>query len=211
MISRLTVVSVIILFISVSAYAEPRTLLGGDTQIESGGYGAPVVMFSMFNEEFAVMIGAEGGWIINHQFVIGGGGYGLTTLHEIRQETVDQNGQSATEKYIIDFGYGGMLLSYIYRPNDLVHIYISGMIAGGGVSISQQQPSELDVSTLHNDPVFVLDPKVHFELNVTRWFRVGVGVGYRWVGGYKEYEEIEFKSGELKSWQSAITLKFGSF
>ena len=48
------------------AWAQQRTLISGD--IESGGYGAPVVKISWLNGEAAVVVGAQGGWIINHSF-----------------------------------------------------------------------------------------------------------------------------------------------
>jgi hypothetical protein len=56
---------------------EEETLISGG--IDSGGFGALVFKFSGVNDQFAGFAGARGGWIINHQFVVGGGGYGLTS------------------------------------------------------------------------------------------------------------------------------------
>src|SRR4051794_928589 len=54
---------------------QPRTLLSRPFQ--SGGYGAPVVSYTRFAGTDSVLIGARGGWVLNHQLVIGGGGFGL--------------------------------------------------------------------------------------------------------------------------------------
>ena len=57
--------------------AQEETLISG--QLEYGGYGGPVVKFTTINNDWEVMVGGRGGWIINHSFVLGGGGYGLVT------------------------------------------------------------------------------------------------------------------------------------
>ncbi|NIN69246.1 MAG: hypothetical protein GTO63_32105, partial [Anaerolineae bacterium] len=56
---------------------EPETLIEGD--VRHGGFGGPVVKFTEVNNEFGVLVGGRGGWIINDSFVLGAGGYGLVT------------------------------------------------------------------------------------------------------------------------------------
>jgi hypothetical protein len=34
----------------------------------------------------ALLVGAQGGWIINHRFILGLGGYGLATRHDVPTE-----------------------------------------------------------------------------------------------------------------------------
>lgn len=51
-------------------------------EIHHGLYGAPAVSFSGIDGRMALLVGGQGGWIINfnqnHTFVIGGAGYSLT-------------------------------------------------------------------------------------------------------------------------------------
>ena len=54
------------------ASAQDEQLVSG--KIESGGFGAPVWKITQINGETAMLTGGRGGWIINHTFVIGGGG-----------------------------------------------------------------------------------------------------------------------------------------
>ncbi|MBN1426023.1 hypothetical protein JXA88_15850, partial [Candidatus Fermentibacteria bacterium] len=60
---------------AITVQEQPETLLKGP--IENGGFGGLVVKFSQLADQTAVFVGGRGGWILNHTFVIGGGGYGL--------------------------------------------------------------------------------------------------------------------------------------
>ncbi|KPK81198.1 MAG: hypothetical protein AMS25_07250 [Gemmatimonas sp. SM23_52] len=92
--------SLLVLFLALasSAAAQERTLLGRG--FHSGGFGGPVVKFSEVDGDFAVFVGARGGWIINHMFVLGAGGYGLVNEIDI----------GFPGPRDIEFGYGGVEL-----------------------------------------------------------------------------------------------------
>src|SRR3989339_1042733 len=72
---RLMVFTAAVMIFAGSAFAQERTLLG-DGEITSGGFGGPEIKLSTLYDKSALMIGGKGGWIINHKFSIGGGGYG---------------------------------------------------------------------------------------------------------------------------------------
>ena len=73
--------AVLLLFLSQSSRAQEETLMGSG-EIASGGFGAPVVKFTEITGDPAVLVGGRGGWIVNHTFVLGAGGYGLVTMHK---------------------------------------------------------------------------------------------------------------------------------
>src|SRR3954451_437181 len=54
-----------------------HTLVG--SRIESGGYAGPRVAVGRVAARDAVLAGFEAGWIVNHRFMLGAGGYGLVT------------------------------------------------------------------------------------------------------------------------------------
>ena len=56
-------------------FSQEETLLSG--KLQSGGFGAPTVKFTLIDGLGAVLVGGYGGWLINHSFLIGVGGYGL--------------------------------------------------------------------------------------------------------------------------------------
>jgi hypothetical protein len=151
----------ILLALASPALAQERTLIRGG--FASGGFGAPVVKFSQIDGEFALFVGGRGGWIINHTFVLGVGGYGLAN-------DIDTNGDGVRD---LELGYGGLELEYINSSNNLIHFTAYLLVGGGGLS-----------GTAGNEEaVFVLEPALNGELNVTDYFRLHAGAGYRWVSG----------------------------
>ncbi len=152
--------------------AQEETLISG--QLEHGGYAGPVVKFTTINNDWEVMVGGRGGWIINHSFVLGGGGYGLVT--DVEAEHIDR-----TRDVVLELGYGGGMLEYVGYPNELIHYSASLLIGGGGVNYIR----EITETRLYSDAdaFFVLEPEVNFMVNITTHFRAGVGAGYRLISG----------------------------
>ena len=67
-------------------------------------------------------MGGRGGWIINHEFVVGGGGYGLST-------DILVDGKK------LAMGYGGLELGYVFFSDSLVHFTIHSLFGFGGISL----------------------------------------------------------------------------
>ncbi len=168
---------------------QQETLIKGG--IDSGGFGALVFRFSGVNDQFAMFTGARGGWIINHQFIIGLGGYGLSS-----QICVDEDGRCRTRE--IDFGYGGLELEYIGSWDRVIHYSLQLLVGGGGVTRFN----------FSSDPVFVLEPVANMEVNITKWFRINAGGGYRFVSGAGSGP---VGNSELSAPFGNLELKFGSF
>src|SRR5689334_18635547 len=106
-----------------AAPAADETLVQKD--VDHGGYGGPRVGYTRLAGNDAMWIGGEGGWIIDHRFIIGGAGYGLVTQQPAG------GALAATDD--LTLGYGGFLLGYTVRPHELVHATVSTLIGGGGV------------------------------------------------------------------------------
>lgn len=194
--------------VATSKAQEEETLLGGG--FESGGYGAPVVKFTTVKGEFGVMVGGYGGWLINHAFMIGGGGFGLVTNHYASPasgNTYDIFGRGRLE-----FGYGGGMLEFIFSPMSVVHSSLSLLIGGGTVSFTSQRYNGFDMwygsAEQQQDPVFVLEPSLNVELNVTSFFRVNAGGSYRYVSGVSMYG---LKNADLSGASINLAFKFGAF
>jgi hypothetical protein len=182
---------------SALAAQDEETLISG--KIESGGFGALVWKLTEINGETAIMGGGRGGWIINHTFVIGAGGYGLVNNMEPRGIHF--------EKYLVlELGYGGLEFEYIANSQRLIHYSIYTLIGGGNVTYRERdRPYE---EAYVADGFFVAEPGVSFELNVTKFFRVGLGTSYRYINGVN----LEGTSNsELQGLSANLTLKFGKF
>jgi hypothetical protein len=173
--------------------AEEETLVGRG--VESGGFGAPVVRFSEVNDEFAVFVGARGGWIINHVFFLGGGGYGLANdidLDKIRNPSFRD----------VEFGYGGLEMGFIGQSDRIVHFTVQLLIGAGGVTRND------NFVFYDDDAVFVLEPSADVVLNVTTYFRLAAGGGYRMVAGS---ETPGIDNEDLSAPFASLALKFGRF
>jgi len=183
--------------IALPAWAEkggdqPETLFSGE--MENGGFGAPVVKITTIDGNAEVMVGGRGGWIINHTFVLGGGGYGTAT--KTRSDRLNSDGQ-------YEFGHGGLELEYIWRHAELVHGTFLLHVGAGSI----EHPGFLDTRA-GQDSVFVLEPTVSAELNVVKFFRVAIGGGYRFV---IDVDVNGLNDGDLSGPAGTITLKFGWF
>ncbi len=207
-------VMLFVMLLQVYCFPQGETLIHG--KIESGGYGAVSVKFSNVNNKFATFIGGYGGWLINHTFLVGAGGYGL--VNTIRPPS----GSLAVplvniaipvyyplEKSRIQFGYGGLYLEYIDNPQSLVHFTFSTLIGAGAVTYTNYNSgliyySDNGVSSV----VFVLEPSLNAELNVASFFRINAGIGYRFISGV---DIAGLTNSDLSSIEATLSFKFGKF
>lgn len=173
---------------------EDETLISG--KLDFGFYGAPIIKFTKINDEFAVLCGGRGGLLINHRFLVGGGGYGL--VNEIPVNNIWPNND-----YLLEFGYGGLVLEYILAPRKLVHLSVYTLIGAGSVCFQDRWYEPWD-----HDAFFVAEPGLDLMMNITRCFRIGVGGSYRYISGIN----LGGLSNEDISGPSAVlTFKFGRF
>ncbi len=170
------------------ALAQQQTLVSGG--LESGGFGAPIVRFSEVNGQFAVLVGGRGGWIINHTFVLGAAGYGVATDVEVAGNP-NRRG--------LEFGYGGADLEVVLGSDALIHLTLQTLIGGGAFQLNYGGPT---------DGVFVFEPALNIDLNVTPFMRLGMGGGYRWV---TDVDLIGFSDADFSAFFGSVVLKFGSF
>ena len=189
-----------------TSFAQEQTLISGP--IENGGYGGPVVKFTRVSDKFAVLVGGYGGWLINHTFMIGGGGYGLA--NSIHASRTAQTYYGTGDNLRTQFGYGGLVLEYIGIPDNLIHYSVSALIGAGGVSYNYLYDMYLPSfeNTEHASPCFVLEPSAGVELNVTPFFRMNASVGYRLVRGT---DLPGITDADLSDLSGYLTFKFGKF
>jgi hypothetical protein len=196
-----------IFFVYVPAPAQEQTIFG-DTEIEHGGYGGPVVKFASVNDEIGVLVGGRGGWIINHTFSIGLAGYGLA--NNIKAHTVGPNGR----KYL-EMGYGGLDLEYIAESDNLLHFSIHSLIGGGSAGFRyswdyqrRDYDYDDDYYNSNHDSFFIIEPGVNLDLNVTPWFRTSAGVSYRYVTGLSSAATT---NSDISGLSAGLTFRFGKF
>ncbi len=202
----LSIAAAVMIFAGQS-FSQEKTLLGSG-EVSNGGFGGPVVKYVQIKGEPGVLVGGRGGWIINHTFVIGGGGYGLANDIKSDNPPYLYNGQWYNT--YLNFGYGGVELEYIFQSDDLLHFSVYSLIGGGDVSYRNERFNDNhDMNwDSNNDAFFVFEPAINAELNVISFMRIDVGASYRFISGVN-FEGL--KNSDLAGPSASLTLKFGSF
>lgn len=186
--------------------------LVGNKKVRLSGYGAPMVRMGESNGNFMAFAGAKAGLMID-SFVIGGA-YFIYTGY---MEDVANNGH----KHNILTQYGGFVLEYNFFPKNIVNFSV-GSIIGPGTSgyVSEEENSHHDHDDYddhhhddyyykyHGTYFFVLEPEIMLYVNVTRFFRVGVGVSYRFTDGLDEYGLTD---KTFDGFNGLLMLQFGWF
>lgn len=150
-----------------------KEMYGG--KITNSGYGGPVIKFSRFNDQFALMTGGRGAATINNRYTIGGGGYGIAN-------SISIPGSFEDTSRLFKMGYGGIELGYILLPGKKVNIGTSLLIACGA-AFWQNNPKG-DKEKLFDDDfnIFpVLEPSLYGEVALNRFMRLHTGISYRYV------------------------------
>jgi hypothetical protein len=170
---------------------EDETLITRRTTI--GAYVAPVLKVSTLNNTLAVLAGGHGGIIFNRSFVIGLAAYGLVNEIEVNTQS----------HQLVDFGYAGLLMGYVNRSYKIVHFTAYSLIGGGGLRYRT-----CFYDDWYDDILFVFEPCLDVEVNVTKHFRIGLGGSYRFVHGV-EFDGLT--NNDVSGPSGSLTFKCGVF
>ena len=119
-------VILLLLALPVMAQDDEQTLFGSDSNIEHGGFGAPLVSFTKINGKLGVLAGARAGWIIGHVLSLGAGGYYL--VNNVQANQLGPQNQPYVNMY-----YGGFDMELILASSAPVHLSLHSLVGGGAV------------------------------------------------------------------------------
>ena len=140
---KIILICCIALLLIVPMAAQAETLTGDG--FESGGYGGPVYKVGMLSGGTGLFSGGRGGWIINHTFVVGGGGY--STLFDVKTDIAREQGV-----LYLQMSYGGFEMEYIHNSDNVFHWTVHMTLGGGSASLRLHDPDE----TLESDSFFLI-------------------------------------------------------
>jgi hypothetical protein len=194
---------IIIFFMIADVTGQEQTQLKDES--EKGGFGGPVLKFTNINKQTAIMIGGRGGWILGHSLVLGGGGYAV-----INEIDAPVNALPLEGPLDIEFGYIGFELEYIFDPTSIYHFGFYTLIGGGATNFVKDVGSVTSSNEQAGETafMFVLEPAVNAELNITEWFRLCVGVSYRMTIGV---DQERLDNSDFSGVNGNLTFKFGKF
>jgi hypothetical protein len=179
--------------------ADPKVLFGGE-KIDVSGFGGAVVEFGSIDGSAAIVNGGAGAALFNRSLFLGG--YGLSLSNSI-QNTDIQTGISRE----VDFAHGGVYAGYVFFPHKLVHFGVSSKVGWGVLRLSPENAFLSSVSPV-SDNLLVFTPQLEAEVNLSYWFKVNAGLGYRTVAGV---DNSFYSQRALSSPSFTLSFLFGWF
>jgi hypothetical protein len=194
---------------------EPETLFGSEN-VTIGGYVGPEVKFTNINNDFGLMIGGRIGMLVNSNFTLGIGGYGLVTSHAVDNYYVQPNiGNNMDSSAYLRVGYGGLHLGYIFEPSKVAHISVGVLVGAGGAAYTSTYWHNNDNFQDHNNfttyessAFFTAEPMIGAEINIVKMMRIEASASYRYVSGLG-LSNTENK--DISGFSGNIIFKFGKF
>ncbi|HSG67419.1 MAG TPA: hypothetical protein VK994_01835 [Bacteroidales bacterium] len=186
------------------------TLFGNrDGHIDHGGWAGLNFGYTQIKGNDTYLMGARGGWMIDHHFTIGLAGMGFISDRDYL------SGLPKVEEVNLAGGYGGLFLEATIAPFSPVHVTIPVIIGAGGVAYTRSYWYENSWDnhnysnyTLDSDAYFVFEPGLEIELNLIKFMRFAVGGSYRFTS---DISMIESSPKMLHGFNGHFALKFGWF
>ncbi|MCF8246352.1 MAG: hypothetical protein K9J37_18115 [Saprospiraceae bacterium] len=162
-----------------------ETLIGKTGLKFSGLWGGSNIGLAGFDGENHGMFGGFFGLEFSKSLLLGFGG-------SSGSESTTYNGNY--RKYDID--YGGFLIGYSYQSYKVVHPRVSFLIGSGTLKVKDEP----------EDNIFVVQPSAGIEVNLFRWFRMGLEGGYRFVSNTNLPKPND---GDASAPFAQLSLRFG--
>jgi hypothetical protein len=159
------------------------------------GYGAATADINNMASRTNLNVGAYGGVLLNHKWLIGAAG-----SNTFLRKTINGNSQS------FQYHNYGLYTEYHLNPEKPVHL-VAGLMAGAGY-LQAKQAVAGDKYSRVGDWHYLITPNVGLSVNVTKFMRVHTRVSYHFAGDTK-YSDLT--SRDLRSLSGGVALVFGSF
>jgi hypothetical protein len=164
-----------------------ETLVGSRGLGFSGIWGGSKHQLANFNNngKNSYMAGGFFGLEFGKALLVGWGHYNL--IDEFKWDNI--------ENQQFDMRWNPMLIQYGFRNYKPIHPQIGVELGRGRVELGDIR-----------DRIFVVQPTAGLEINVFRWFHVGLDGGYRFVN---DSSIAGLSDQELSGWFGQASLKFG--
>ena len=189
-------------------------------------FWGPSLKMNQINGKSVVFGGLRGGWIMNHSYGVGAGMYFSLNKFDAFDEVSTRD-----KSHNISFVYGGFEAEYIGKWKKRIHYTIHSLIGFGSLSYGYtdydyryrgddfpydsfksvggfSNGNTEDDDTGASDGLFVIEPSLNIEVNITKKLRFNTGVSYRAVAGVKLNG---FDNSDLSGFGASIVFKSGQY
>lgn len=174
----------------------------GSSKIRVGGFGAPTLKFTTFDDKMGLLMGGYAGVMLNSQLMLGAGAYAL--VNNIEAPRADP----ADPTLYWNMWYTGFVPEYTIKSHKLFHAAVGALIGGGGVMKNERYDDFEDYDPQDYSGFFVAEPHVNVEMNITSYLRVAIGGSYRFVKGSST---TGITDNKLSGPAAHFTIKAGKF
>jgi hypothetical protein len=163
-------------------------------KVKISGFGSITIDLGQADGNFASYFGGEGAVIFNRSFYMGFYGKGVMPTNEYTfNHYISAFDKAVEETRYSVFGHGGFLVGGIFNAEKPYHFGISSTFGVGSVGLINDYGNELP-DYLDQDifffPVYVVTPKVDFEMNITYWFKFSLSASYQFVSDKSIYANV---------------------
>lgn len=159
---------------------------GNKTKVS--GFGGITTEFSQVDGNFGFSLGGQAAVLLDRSVFIGFYGQGVVNFprYELTIYSEKLNNNIVLPKNLIFF-HAGIYTGYVFMPKKPFHFGLSAKFGWGGITLVDEFYNYNSKSN-SGDPevvdfIFAVTPQAEFEMNITNWFKLNMGVGYRFVTG----------------------------
>jgi hypothetical protein len=185
----------IIVSATIAAPCVAQTSAVGTRISDYGGFVGLDLRFGDVAGKFAAFAGAEAALLMKRRVYAGIRGSGLATDNS----RIPAGGSSPGGT--LAMGYGGFVLGYIAPTRSLADVSLDFLLGAGGVGLSTAGEKDWD-------GVFVFEPSATVELKLLRAARIGLGVGYRFVG---DVDVPGVRDKDIRGFTGLVRMRVGRF
>ncbi len=166
-----------------------------------GGYWSINAGYTQIANEDALVFGTTFSYIANRILEVGISGQGIFSNNPMLG--------NYGNKVAVGAFYGGLHVAPVLFSNKAVHFTFPVLIGGGaGGYYDYKAYEEFEIEDYDWDALFVIEPGVNVELNISRFLRLGIGGKYRFTN---KVEIDTMDENAFKGFTGGLTLKVGKF
>ena len=176
---------------AMTATAAPVQALVNDVEADWGFFIRPELKITPIKSQTTELAGGILGTSVGRALYLGVGGY--TLVNSVNTDS------GALKLKAFDIWYVGAQADYTLFSTKLFHGSLSGFLGGGQVNNNAVAASS-DSANL-----FIAEPDINLEFNLTTTLELGVGIGYRFVNG-SDLDKLS--NADLSSWVGTVFLRW---
>ena len=171
--------------------AAPVQALVNDEEANWGFFIRPELKITPIKSQTTELAGGILGTSVGRALYLGVGGY--TLVNSVNADS------GALKLKAFDIWYVGAQADYTLFSTKLFHGSLSGFLGGGQVNNS--------AATAGSDSanLFIAEPDINLEFNLTSTLELGVGIGYRFVNG-SDLDKLS--NSDLSSWVGTVFFRW---